>query len=112
MEDTGIRSARRWELLAVAIQARMAQLHLNRQDLAARTGISAAVIGDIANGTPKNYRPRTLAAVAEELDWHPLAAVAVLASDEAAANLGIDLPAVDQSHDDPTTGHGHMEAAA
>lgn len=111
MNQTEIRSERR-ELLASAIRARMAELGLNRTGLAERAGVSAPVIGDIVSGMPKNYRPDTLIAVAEGLDWHPLAPVAVLAGDEAAARVGVNLPSLDQSHDDSTTGHVDMEAAA
>lgn len=112
MEHADIRHERRWELLASAIRTRMTQLDLNQQELAERTGVSAAVIGDIATGTPKNYRSNTLIAVAKGLGWHPLAPVAVLADDAAAATVGIDLPSRGPSHDDATTGHAHMDAAA
>lgn len=112
MKHTEIRFERRWGLLASAIRTRMAELEFNEDGLAERSGVSAAVIGDIASGTPKNYRPNTLIAVAQGLDWHPLAPIAVLAGDEAAASIGIHLPSGRPAHNETTTEHGHMAAAA
>lgn len=112
MEHAVIRHERRCGLLGSEIRTRMIQLDLSQDDLARKAGISAAVIGDMATGKPRNYRPNTLVAVAAGLDWHPMAPMAVLASDEAAASVGIHLPSHGSSPDEPTGGQPHLAPAA
>ena len=64
--------------LARAVVARQRQLGLSQQDVAARSGVSAATVRKLQSGGLGNFRPQTLARIAEALDWPPNALLVIL----------------------------------
>lgn len=56
---------------------RQRELGLSQQELAERSGVSAATLRKLASGAASGFRPQTLARVSEALDWPPSALVAI-----------------------------------
>ncbi len=61
-----------WDAVAGAINARMQDLGVTQVELAMKSGVSVATIRDLQhNRSPRQRRPRTLAALSAALRWPP-----------------------------------------
>lgn len=72
----------RWRGVGRALTRRQNELGLSQQDLAERSGVSAATLRKLAAGGSGGFRPQTLARVSEALEWPPGALMAVLEGGE------------------------------
>ncbi|MGH2381841.1 MAG: helix-turn-helix domain-containing protein [Candidatus Limnocylindria bacterium] len=61
-----------WEAVATALNTRMRELRMTQMELAAKSDVSIATIRDLQhNRSPRQRRPRTLAALSAGLGWQP-----------------------------------------
>ena len=59
-----------WAGVAEAIKARLTELRMTQLDLASRSKVSPATIGElVTNRNPRRRQHRTLQALSEALDW-------------------------------------------
>ncbi|GIG58778.1 hypothetical protein Lfu02_31500 [Longispora fulva] len=59
-----------WQAVADAINARMGDLPIQQNELAARSGVSVATIRELQGGGPGRRRSaRTMSAISTALDW-------------------------------------------
>jgi transcriptional regulator with XRE-family HTH domain len=59
-----------WASVAEAIKARLTDLRMTQLDLASRSSVSPATIGElVTNRNPRRRQRRTLQALSEALDW-------------------------------------------
>lgn len=61
----------RWDLVAIAINARLAELTMSQADLAQRAQINEITIRELQNEVVKPRRPKTKAAISRALGWTP-----------------------------------------
>lgn len=68
-----------WAAVSKAIGERMTELGMRQRELAARSGVSQAIVREIQHNTVERRRSdRTLEALSDALEWHPQHLLALL----------------------------------
>jgi transcriptional regulator with XRE-family HTH domain len=68
-----------WPAVAKAIKERLTELGLQQKELAARSGVSLAIVREIQHHVVERRRSaRTMEALAVALEWHPQHLLALL----------------------------------